>query len=95
MKFQKERIKDLYLLDTRVENIFINEYLPVASGDFVKVYIFISMYAEHQLPVNIGIVSRELQLKEETVKEAITFWEEEGLLKRITGESDEASTIIL
>ena len=94
MKFQKERIKDLYLLDTRVENIFINEYLPVASGDFVKVYIFISMYAEHQLPVNIGIVSRELQLKEEIVKEAITFWEEEGLLKRITGESDEDSTII-
>ena len=38
MNFVREKIKDFYLLDSRIENIFINEYLPAAPGDYVKVY---------------------------------------------------------
>jgi len=33
MNFIKEKIKDFFLLDTKVENIFINEYMPSAPGD--------------------------------------------------------------
>ena len=37
MNFRREEIKEYYLLDTDVENIFINEYMASAPGDFVKV----------------------------------------------------------
>ena len=40
MTFRREKIKDYFLLDTSVENLFINEYMAAAPGDFVKVYLF-------------------------------------------------------
>ena len=36
MGFRKEKTSDYFLLDTSVENIFINEYMASAPGDFVK-----------------------------------------------------------
>lgn len=32
MNFIKEKMKDFYLLDSKVENIFINEYMPAGTG---------------------------------------------------------------
>ena len=46
MNFKKEIIKDFYLRDTNVENIFINEYMAQAPGNYVKVYLFALMYAD-------------------------------------------------
>ena len=43
MTFRREKIKDYFLLDTSVENLFINEYMAAAPGDFVKVYLFAQM----------------------------------------------------
>ncbi|NLY82124.1 MAG: DnaD domain protein [Clostridiales bacterium] len=81
MRFQKEKIKELHLLDTKVENIFISEYLPVASGDFVKVYLYALMYAEHEMSLTKGLISRELKLDEKIVDEAIAFWGDKGLVR--------------
>ena len=47
MGFKRETIKDFYLLATDVENIFINEYMPVAPGDFVKVYLYGLLYSQN------------------------------------------------
>ena len=47
MKYTIEENRDIYLGNTRVENLFINEYLPAASGDQVKVYIYGLMYAQN------------------------------------------------
>ena len=46
MKFKRKESKDYFLLVTSVENIFINEYMTAAPGDYVKVYLFALMYAE-------------------------------------------------
>ena len=51
MNFKTERIKDFYLLATEVENIFINEYLPQAPGDYVKVYLYALLYAKQQTEI--------------------------------------------
>ena len=34
MTFSRGKIKDFYLLTTDVENMFINEYLPEAPGEY-------------------------------------------------------------
>ena len=40
------KIKDYFLLDTSVENLFINEYMAAATRGLVKVYLFAQMYAD-------------------------------------------------
>ena len=46
MNYIKGKIKDFYLLTSEIENIFLNEYMPGAPGDHVKVYLFGYMYAQ-------------------------------------------------
>ena len=82
MNFIKEKIKDFFLLDTKVENIFINEYMPSAPGDFVKVYLYASMYAEHGLEITEKAIAKQLGLSEEKVREAWEYWEERGVIRK-------------
>ncbi|MEG1085380.1 MAG: DnaD domain protein [Anaerovoracaceae bacterium] len=82
MNFKREQIKDFYLLDTQVENIFINEYMASAPGDYVKVYLFALMYADLQQPMNNETVAKQLGLKEEDVLKAWSYWEGYGVIKK-------------
>lgn len=95
MNFIKEKIKDFFLLDTKVENIFINEYMPSAPGDFVKVYLYASMYAEHGLEITEKAIAKQLGLSEEKVREAWEYWEERGVIrKRYFDTQDNVSFIV-
>lgn len=69
-KLSKEKPKDIYLFSTSVENIFINELLPISPGDYVKVYLFCLMYAEQEKPVSVEMVSKTLRMSVEQVDEA-------------------------
>ena len=82
MNFIKEKIKDFYLLDSRVENIFINEYMPAAPGDFVKVFLYAGMYAEHGLNMSNETMARQLSLTEKRVLEAWDYWEKMGAIRK-------------
>ena len=82
MNFVKEKTKDFYLLDSKVENIFINEYMPAAPGDYVKVFIYGFMYAEHGLPMDNVTIAKQLMLTEKDVQDAWSYWENMGAIKR-------------
>lgn len=82
MNFKREKIRDFYILDTKVENIFINEYLPTAPGDFVKVYMFALLYAEFEMPMSNEMMAKQLGLAEDKVLKAWAYWEEMGAVKR-------------
>ena len=43
---KREKIQNEYMYDTKVENMFINEYMISAPGDFVKIYLVALMYAD-------------------------------------------------
>lgn len=80
--------KDNSLLfsSTDIPDIFFSEYLPLASGDTVKVYLYINFLAKHGKDVNINEISKILSLSYETVNDSIKFLEEQGLLlKKPTG----------
>ena len=62
MGFKKEKINDYFLLDTSVENIFINEYMASAPGDFVKVYMFARMYADLDTELTNEEIAKHLGL---------------------------------
>ena len=89
MGFKKEEISDLFLLDTRVENIFINEYMASAPGDFVKVYMFAHMYAGLEIDLTNEEISRHLGMEPEDVLKAWTYWEQMGVVRKINRNPDD------
>lgn len=82
MNFKREIIKDVYLRDTSVENIFINEYLTQAPGDYVKVYLFALMYADFDMHMSNETIAKHLGMEDEDVLKAWTYWEKIGVVKK-------------
>lgn len=82
MNFKREVIKDYYLYNTNIENVFINEYMAIAPGDYVKVYLFALMYAGLDVPMENGIIAKQLSLADEEVLAAWTYWEKHGVIRK-------------
>ena len=72
----------MYLGDISLENIFINEFLPIAPGDFVKVYLYARLYAELGYPLDNAQISNELGVDEKTIVEAWNYWEDMNAIKK-------------
>lgn len=68
-----------------IENIFINDFMPMANGTDVKVYLLGYKYANEG---NSGIevtnltLSRHLAISMEDVLRAWDFWEKKGIIKK-------------
>ncbi|MDR2295682.1 MAG: DnaD domain protein [Clostridiales Family XIII bacterium] len=82
MNFKKEQTREYYLSDTHVENIFINEMMTGAPGDYVKVYLFALMYAELGLIMRNEDVAKQLSMEIEDVLKAWSYWEEFGVIRK-------------
>lgn len=89
-KLKIEEEKDIFLHTTKVENLFINEFLPGAPGDYVKVFLFGLMYAQYNKDVDRGRMARALGLSENDVAKAWEYWANIGVLT-ITEAGDEES----
>lgn len=89
MSFKREKINDYFLLDTGVENIFINEHMASAPGDFVKVYLLALMYADLDLELTNEEIARHLSLEHEDVLKAWTYWEKIGAIRKIRTNPDD------
>lgn len=83
MKFRRRQIKDYYLLDTGIENIFISEYMASAPGDYVKVYLYGRMQADMGEGISPGVMANQLNMKEAEVQKAWTYWEHMGAIRKI------------
>ena len=66
---------DIYLEDTSIENLFINEYMIPAKGDYVKVYLFAKMHAENCGPLTNESLSKYLNLSLGEILNAWDYWE--------------------
>lgn len=82
MRFSKARRKDIYLGDTPIENFYINELMPSAPGDFVKVYLYGRLYAETGEAVTDRMMAAQLALSEARIAEAWKYWEVQGAVRR-------------
>ena len=82
MSFKREKTQNFYLHDTPVENLFINEYMIDARGEFVKVYLCALMYADSATRITNEMIARQLLMSEEDVLAAWSYWEEKGVIKK-------------
>ena len=87
MRFEKNVSQSWVYRDTPIENLFINEYMCDAPGDYVKVYLLAQMYACVGTEVREGDFAMQLQMEEEDIDEAFRYWEKAGLLVRRAGGS--------
>ena len=71
-----------------MENVFINEIMPAAPGDFVKIYLFARLYGEIGRALTDEVMSRELGVTTERIKEAWDYWEENGVIRKLYQNSE-------
>lgn len=74
-------IKNEYLYDTRIENMFINEFMVSAPGNFVKVYLVALMYVDMHKDVTIAEIAKTLNIEINEVERAFEYWRECGLVR--------------
>ena len=65
---------------------FITEYLPEASGDAVRVYLYGLFVCSGTTEFELGDMAKALSLKEEDVIDCFRFWEEYDLVAIISEE---------
>ncbi len=92
MSFKIEPVTEPYLQNTEVENIFINEYMTGASGDYVKVYLLALMCAQMGIDTDNAQIARQCGLTEDEVNAAWSYWEAQGaVFKEYISEDDKLS----
>ena len=70
---------------TPVDNQFIQEFLPAARGDDVRVYLYGLMRCYHpDLEMDLKQMSQDLRLSEEEITRAYRYWERKGLVQRVS-----------
>ena len=72
---------------TDVENAFITEYLPVSSGDAVKVYLYgLFLCQNPKFDRSIAEIASTLDISQDKILEFFEFWEEFGLVSIVSKE---------
>lgn len=71
---------------TVIDNTFINEFLPQATGDDVKVYLFgLNLCANPSNDDNsLDTISKILSLTEDQVKKSFEYWQTVGLVQVVS-----------
>ena len=75
MRFDKGKTKDYYLFTTDVENVYINEYMTDAPGEYVKAHIYGLFCAEHGMELKPSLMAEVLHMDEDRLLDAWEYWE--------------------
>ncbi len=70
---------------TPVDNQFIQDYLPAARGDDVRVYLYGLMRCYHpEKEMTLSRMGTELGMTEEEILKAYRYWERKRLVRRVS-----------
>ena len=85
MKLEKADLSSLFS-NTSIPDIFFSEYLSEASGDFIKVYLYMLFLSKYDKDIKINDLSKKLVLPVKTIQDAVKYWEDKCLItKKNTG----------
>jgi len=71
---------------TSLPDVFITEYLSEASGDFIKVYLYMLFLSKYNKEIKLNDLSKKIALPLTVIQESIKYWEEAGVItKKGTG----------
>lgn len=84
--------------DTPVENIFLNDYMPQADGNFVKIYLLGYKFAKESgglKSFDFNVIADLLGLIESDLLRAWDYWEKVGVIKKEYQEDGSFNIIFL
>ena len=85
MKLEQNDLSMIFS-NTEISDVFFTEYLSQASGDFVKVYLYILFLSKFGKDVKVNDLSKKLSLPFKTIQAAFKYWEDNGVIvKKTTG----------
>lgn len=68
-----------------IQNIFIDEYMPHANGEFVKVYLYLLRCANTGRDLSVSSIADVFEHTEKDVQRALLYWEKQNLIRIQTG----------
>lgn len=75
---------------TLINNLFIDHYMPIANGDYVKVYIYmLRLVVSGTLDFTIEQVAKQMNLIQSDVIRAIHYWSEQKLIEVTYDDNEE------
>ena len=83
MNHFKLNVNNEDMLNTSIENLFINHYMPMAPGDYVKVYLLGLKCAGSSISSSLSneTIAKTLNMSEDEVLIAWKYWEQQGVVK--------------
>ena len=85
MKLENADISSLFST-TLIPDIFFSEYLSEASGDYIKVYLYMVFLSKYDKDIKVNDLSKKLVLPVKAIQDAVKYWEDKGLItKKNTG----------
>ena len=64
-----------------IPDFFIDRHLATASGEFVKVYLYIQRHLKTSVDLDIRTIADSLYMTEADVRRALAYWQTEGVLQ--------------
>lgn len=80
---------------TILPNVFIDQYMTLANGEFVKIYIYLLRCAGTDRCISVSSIADHFDQTEKDVLRALSYWEKTGLLKLVRNENNEILDVIL
>lgn len=83
---------------TSISNIFIDNYMPQANGDYVKIYLYLLRNISNPQTMDnfsCATIAEQFSLIESDVFRALKYWEKQNLLSLTFNEDGEISCICL
>ncbi|MBQ9298165.1 MAG: DnaD domain protein [Clostridia bacterium] len=76
--------KSMLFSNTSIPDVFFTEYLSMASGNAIKVYLYMFFLSKYGKDVKINDLAKSLALDFKTIQDCIKFWEDLGLITKKT-----------
>ena len=76
---RKNNFKEIFS-STEIPDMFFNEYLNLADGNAVKVYLYACFSAKTGRDISIKDISDNLSIPHDEVKKALEYWENNELI---------------
>lgn len=85
MKLEQNDLSMLFS-NTSLPDVFITEYLSEASGDYIKVYLYLLFLSKYNKDIKLNDLSKKIALPLTIIQDAIKYWEDTGVVtKKGTG----------
>lgn len=85
MKLEQNEMSLLFS-ETTIPDVFFTEYLSQASGDAIKLYLYLVFLSKYGKDVKLNDLSKKLNLPLKDIQESIKYWEDNHVItKKNTG----------